>query len=149
MASEIRVLIADDHPQFLRALRAMLENAGDLHIVADCASGLEAIRKAAETQPDVMLLDIQMPGMDGISVCSAIPCAGIPVVLLTMYRDAELLVRAREAGARGYVLKENAAEEVVAAVRAVAAGGIYTGRMCPEFGDIPRGPAKDEKESLR
>src|SRR3954462_9240356 len=95
---EIRILIADDHPQFLRTLRQILGGEPELHIVAECPDGLQALAKFTELKPDVALLDIDMPGLDGIEV--AIRVRTHRVILLTMHKDPALLVRARQAGVR-------------------------------------------------
>lgn len=134
--AELRVLIADDHAPFLRTLHELLSGEEGLRIVAECSNGVEALERLKAEQPDVAVLDVEMPGMDGIAVCTKIP-PGVHtrVILLTMHKEPELLQRAREAGVRGYVLKENAVVEVYAAVCAVAAGEIYAGRMCLAFGE--------------
>jgi len=128
---EIRVLIADDHPQFLKSLRQILSFEPELRIVAECADGLQALARFNELRPDIAVLDVDMPGLDGIEVALRLQAARI--VLLTMHKDPALLVRAREAGVRGYVLKENAAFDVVPAIRAVANGRLFAGRSCSEF----------------
>jgi DNA-binding NarL/FixJ family response regulator len=129
---EIRILIADDHPQFLKALRQILSAEPELRIVAECSDGLQAFAKFTEVHPDIAVLDIEMPGMDGIEVATRLEAAA-RIILLTMHKDEDLVVRAREAGARGYVLKENAALEVIPAIRAVASGSLFAGRSCSEF----------------
>lgn len=128
---DIHVLIADDHPQFLKALRQILGGEPGLRIVAECTDGLQALQKFTDVRPDIAVLDIEMPGLDGIAVAARLERARI--ILLTMHKDVDLLVRAREAGVRGYVLKENAAFEVIPAIRIVMSGSVYAGRSCSEF----------------
>ena len=132
---QIRVLIADDHPPFLRTLRQILGAQSDLRIVAECVNGAEALAQSCAQVPEVAVLDIEMPQMDGIAVARALERRATRVVLVTMHRDIGLLRRAREAGAFGYVLKENAATEVVPAVRAAAAGTLFAGELCSAFHD--------------
>jgi DNA-binding NarL/FixJ family response regulator len=120
----ITVLLADDHGVLRDGVRRLLEATGDIRVVAVADNGLEALEKATEVRPDVALLDISMPGLSGIEATRAI-MARFPktaVVILSMHSSMELVQEALRAGARGYLLKESAGEEVVKAVRAVAAG---------------------------
>jgi two-component system response regulator DesR len=130
---EIRVLIADDHVPFLRTLRQIISGEPGIRIVAECTNGDQALREICETAPDVAVLDIEMPGLDGIGVAERTPPIPTRVILVTMHKDFVLLRRAREAGARGYVLKENAAFEVVPAIRLVAEGDLFAGQKCSAF----------------
>lgn len=139
-AADIRILIADDHLPFLKTLRQILEDEPGMQIVAECVNGTEALRKAAEVHPDIAVVDVDMPGVDGIEVAatlSALPrmtnLSGPRVILLTMHRADSLVRRARQVGVRGYVLKENAALEVVPAIRSVFAGSLFAGKSCSEF----------------
>jgi DNA-binding NarL/FixJ family response regulator len=119
----VRILLADDHPIVRRGLRSLLDQAG-LPVTAEAEDGLNAIRLCEEIHPDVMILDIAMPKLTGIDVTSrATKLTNAPaVIILTMYSDESYIIRALEAGARGYLLKSAADEDLVPATRAVAHG---------------------------
>ena len=119
----IRVLIADDHTLFRNGLRALLASIPDIEVVGEAASGKEALRLAAEHQPDVILMDIQMPDLNGIEATRQIlrTSPHIGIVVLTMFQDDDSVFAVMRAGARGYVLK-GADQGVLRAVRAVASG---------------------------
>ena len=121
------VVIADDHVLFRQGLRSVLERAGDLAICGEAAEGDAALALIAEEKPTVAILDIRMPGLDGLEVArravAASPATGL--VILSMHDDEELLDEALTIGIRGYVLKDDAVAEVVSCVRTVAAGGTF------------------------
>ncbi len=121
----IKVVIADDHSLFRQGLRMILEAERDIKVVAEASTGLAVQKAVAETQPDVVLMDITMPVTDGVSATREIlrvkPDTGI--IILTMHHEDGHLFQALRAGARGYLLKTSKATYVVAAVRAVYAGG--------------------------
>lgn len=123
MPEPIRILIADDHPVFRFGLRALLEAEDDLQVVAEASSGEEAVARAVELQPQVILMDINMPGINGIEatrqIIEARPRAA--VLMLTMLDDRSVFAAMR-AGARGYLLKGAEGEETLRAIRAVANG---------------------------
>jgi DNA-binding NarL/FixJ family response regulator len=120
----IRVLIADDHTLFRDGLRALLASITDIVVVGEAASGKEALRLALEHQPDVILMDIQMPDLNGIEatrqILRAIPHVGI--IVLTMFQDDDTVFAVMRVGARGYVLKGADQAVLLRAVRAVANG---------------------------
>lgn len=120
----IRVVIADDHRVVRDGLRSLLGREPDVEVVGEAEDGTQALRVAAATSPDVLLLDLYMPALDGHGVLAALRDAahGPAVVVLTSAMDDEHLVRAMDAGATSYLRKTAAAEEVVATVRAAAAG---------------------------
>ena len=120
----IRILIADDHTLFRDGLRALLNSVPDTEVVGEAASGDEAIALAAELQPDVILMDIQMPGVNGIEATRRIlqDSPHIGVIVVTMFEDDASVFAAMRAGARGYVLKGADQEEMLRAIRAVARG---------------------------
>ena len=123
----IKVLIADDHAIIRDGLRALLEAAPGILVVGDASDGLTAISRARELQPDVVIMDISMPELNGIDAASQI-LAELPktlVIILSMSGTAEHVFRALQAGARGYLLKESAGREVVDAVLTVYSGKIY------------------------
>ncbi|BCY11562.1 response regulator transcription factor [Actinoplanes sp. L3-i22] len=120
----VRVLLADDHALVRTALRMVLTDADDIEVAGEAGSGAEAVRLAGELRPDVVVMDIRMPGMDGIEATrriSAIPDAPW-VVVLTTFDDDEYVYGALRAGASGFLVKDMALEEIVAAIRVVAAG---------------------------
>jgi DNA-binding NarL/FixJ family response regulator len=119
-----RVLIVDDHPSFRSGLRALIETAPDLEVVGEAASGESAVREAATSQPDVILMDIDMPGLDGIEATRRIVDAQphVAIVVLTMLEDDDSVFAAVRAGARGYLLKGAQRAEILRAVRAAASG---------------------------
>jgi DNA-binding NarL/FixJ family response regulator len=124
-----RVLVADDHAVFRYGMRAMLANAQGLEVVAEAATGEEAVEKAAEVRPDIVLMDIQMPGMHGIEATRRIVQENpkLRVVVVTMFGDDDSVFLAMRAGASGYVLKGADAEEVMKVLRAVADGEAHFG----------------------
>jgi DNA-binding NarL/FixJ family response regulator len=121
---EARVLVVEDHPLFRKGVVALLGAVEDLTVVGTAASGEEAVERVAELAPDVVLMDLQLPGMSGIEATRAIVAAQpeIAVLVLTLFEDEESVFLALRAGARGYVLKDADEEELIAAVRAVHRG---------------------------
>jgi len=119
-----RVLIADDHASFRSGLGALLETAGDMTVVGEAGTGNEAVAKTIALQPDVVLMDLNMPGMDGLEATRRIVDAAphVAVLVVTMYDDDDSVFDAVRAGARGYVLKGAQRAELLRAVRAVVAG---------------------------
>ncbi len=139
----ISVLIADDHGVLRAGLRALLSAEPDLEVVGQAADGKEAVVLAEQLHPDVLLADINMPGATGIEVARALQKAAptTRVLILTMYEDTHLLDQALQAGARGYIAKRVAEAELIAGVRAVAAGQVYIQadlRAQPAGGVTPR-----------
>ncbi len=130
----IRVLLADDHSVVRDGLRRLVEGAGDMTVVAEAADGREAIRKAREISPDVAVVDISMPGLDGLEVVRQIRSANpdLPVLILTMHEEEQYVVRAIGAGAKGYITKRSAAEQLLQAIRKVHSGGRYLGDSASE-----------------
>ena len=120
----IHVLIADDHPLYREGMRKMLSVAPDIEIVGEAASGEEAIDQALSLQPDVILMDLKMPGLNGIEATRRILYASprIGVLVITMFETDETVFAAMRAGARGYLLKDADQEEVLRAVKAVSRG---------------------------
>lgn len=120
----IKVLIADDHVFYREGVRAFLENAPDITVVGEAGNGDEAVAKASELQPDVVLMDLKMPGMNGIESTRRIyeTHPKIGVLVLTMFDDDDSVFAAMRAGARGYLLKDADKDEVVRAIIAVERG---------------------------
>ena len=150
MERTIRVLIADDHAVFRWGLRTLLGSEPDLEVVAEAATGNEVGERAAELRPDVILMDIQMPGLNGIEatrhILEANPDVG--VVVLTMFEDDESVFSAMRAGARGYVLKGAHPSEILKVLRAVGDGEAHFGpeiaRRLMNFFSAPK-PASPEE----
>jgi DNA-binding NarL/FixJ family response regulator len=124
MDDTVRVLIADDHPLFREGMRGRLDRVSDITVVGEAASGDEAVELARKLEPDVILMDIKMPGLNGIEatreILRAYPRVG--VLVLTMFEDDDSVFAAMRAGAKGYLLKDSGGEGVVHAIRAVASG---------------------------
>jgi DNA-binding NarL/FixJ family response regulator len=130
----IRVLLADDHSVVRDGLRRLVEGAGDMAVVAEAADGREAIRKAREVCPDVAVIDISMPGQDGLEVVRQLLVLqpDLPVLVLTMYEEEQYVVRAFAAGAKGYITKRSAAEQLLEAIRKVHSGKRYLSESASE-----------------
>jgi two-component system response regulator DevR len=124
MSNSVRILIADDHSVVRMGLKALVERQGHFRVVAEAGTGEEAVAKAKETQPDIAVLDIRMPGMSGIEACRQIveAVAGCQVIMLTSYAEDELLFAAIRAGAVGYVLKRIGDNDLVQAIERVSRG---------------------------
>jgi DNA-binding NarL/FixJ family response regulator len=135
-AGFLKVLVADDHPVVRRALVDLINSEPDMRVICESGNGRDAVTKAAAEQPDVCLLDLRMPGMDGIQAIKSIQ-EGAPnarLVIFSSYNTQEDVYRAIEAGAQGYVLKEAPVQDIIASVRAVAGWR----NLDPERGDGPR-----------
>lgn len=120
----MRVLVVEDHPLFRRGVVALLESVDGVTVAGSAASGEDAVRLAGELAPDVVLMDLQLPGMSGIEATRAIVAAQpeVRVLVLSLFEDADSVFLALRAGARGYVLKDADEEELTAALFAVARG---------------------------
>ena len=125
--SKTRIVLADDHPIVLDGLRNLVRAESDFDLVGEAASGLVALKLIREQRPDVAVLDISMPEVNGIVLTRRLTAElpGLRVLMLTLHEDRAYLNQAFEAGVRGYVLKRSAVENLVDAIRAVAVGGIY------------------------
>jgi two-component system response regulator NreC len=123
----IRVMLADDHHLVRQGLRALLEKADDLKIVGEAADGQIAVELVERLTPDVLLMDIAMPRLNGIQALARITALGLPtrVVMLSMHSEAPLIQQALRAGARGYLLKRSMGEELLLAIRAAYDGELY------------------------
>jgi DNA-binding NarL/FixJ family response regulator len=142
--STIRILIADDHAVVREGLRAMLGSEIDMEVVGEAATGKEVVERAGELRPDVILMDIQMPDVNGIEATRRIleSNPNVGVVILTMFEDDDSVFSAMRAGARGYVLKGAPPSEILKVVRAVADGEAYFGpeiaRRLMDFFSAPK-----------
>ena len=146
----IRVLLADDHALVRDGLRALLALSGDIEVVEAVSNGREAVSRALQLRPDVALFDISMPDLNGIEALRLLhdQCPSVRVIMLSMHSSSEHVYRALDAGAAGYLLKESAGAEVVAAVRAVHAGRQYLGRALELRAGAPGGRAASPLDSL-
>jgi two-component system, NarL family, response regulator NreC len=126
----IRILLADDHTVVRDGLRALLERQPDMAVVAEATDGRESVRLAEEQEPDVVVMDIAMPNMNGIEATRRILAAnpGTGVVILSMHQDESYVLRSLKAGAKGYLLKDSLRGDVLEAIRAVAQGRSYLTR---------------------
>ncbi|GAA2099678.1 response regulator transcription factor [Brevibacterium salitolerans] len=147
----IRVLIADDQPTVRRSLRMFLATAGDIEVVAEAADGEEAVRLARASRPDVVLMDVRMPGGDGLTATAELAGPGVdsplPVVVITTFDLDEYVFGALENGAVGFLLKDTDPQQLVTAVHAAARGDALvspavTGRVIREF--VRRRPTAPE-----
>jgi NarL family two-component system response regulator YdfI len=124
MTSAIRVLIADDHLIVREGLRMILGEAADFEVVGEAEDGLQAIELAGQTQPDVILMDLRMPGLDGLTAIAKIKAQlpEIAIVILTTYNEDELMVRGLQGGAQGFLLKDTDRETLFNTIRAAFRG---------------------------
>jgi DNA-binding NarL/FixJ family response regulator len=132
----IRILIADDHAIVREGLKQVLAAAGDLAIVAEAQNGAEVIQRVRELEFDLLLLDMSMPGKSGIELIKQVRSEKpkLRILVLSMHEEEQYAVRALKAGAAGYLTKESASEQLVAAIRKVAAGGAYiTSKVAQQF----------------
>jgi DNA-binding NarL/FixJ family response regulator len=125
--SEIRILLAEDHAVMRTGLRLVLERQPDFRVVAEAANGREAVALAHQHVPDVIVMDIGMPNLNGIEAARQITTSlpQISIVILSMHSDEAYVLRALKAGARGYLLKESAEPDLIAAIRAVDGGKAF------------------------
>ena len=135
MQDEIRLVIADDHPLMRDALRRTIEAEPGLQVVAEAGDGKSALKGILEHRPDIAVLDIDMPGLDGFAVARALREQGetIPIVVLTVHDDPAFFETALELGVKGYILKDSRASDIVAGVQAVAAGQVYASPALTTF----------------
>jgi DNA-binding NarL/FixJ family response regulator len=148
--STIRILIADDHAVVREGLRAMLGSELDMEVVGEAATGKEVVERATELRPDVILMDIQMPDVNGIEATRRIleSNANVGVVVLTMFEDDDSVFSAMRSGARSYVLKGAPPSEILKVLRAVAEGEAHFGpeiaRRLMNFFSAPQPPSPEE-----
>jgi DNA-binding NarL/FixJ family response regulator len=122
--SKLRIIIADDHPVFLAGLKTVVDGEPDIEIVGQASDGDQALQMLEEHRPDIAVLDIGMPKVDGVGLLTEIRNRQIPVsvIFMTMYRERKLFDRGMELGLRGYVLKDSASSDLIEAIRTVSAG---------------------------
>ena len=131
----IHVLIAEDHLMVRAGIRVLLEKAGDIHVVGEASNGQEALELAEKHVPDVLVMDIMMPRLNGIQAAENIRKLKLPtrILLLSMYSDEGLVYQALQSGVKGYVLKSSVSDELLWAVRTVAEGKTYLSSQVSEI----------------
>ncbi len=136
-----RIVLADDHELVRSGLRALLEKQGDLEVVGEVADGREAVRSARELEPELVVMDVEMPGLNGIEATRQIAAEvdGVRVLCLSMHSSRRFVEAAFEAGAAGYLLKDSATDELVRAIRTVLSGRTY---VSPAVSDAAIGPLR-------
>lgn len=123
----LRIFLADDHPVVLAGIKALVTADTDFQVVGEASDGNTALRMATELSPDIVILDISMPGLNGVKVAELLreACPKCKVLALTVHEDSGYLRQLLELGIAGYLLKRSAAEDLVRAIRAIAKGGLY------------------------
>jgi two-component system, NarL family, response regulator NreC len=152
LMSKIRVLLADDHVLFRHGIRGLLSTQIDIEVVSEVSNASDAVSQCSESRPDVVLMDISMPGLSSFEAARQIKKArpGIRILFLSMFNDEDYLQQAMQAGASGYVLKDTAAPDLIAAVREVARGGTHLSpRMLAHVVETFRGGVKTNVSRFR
>jgi DNA-binding NarL/FixJ family response regulator len=162
--SKVRVLIAEDHQTVREGLKLLLNAQDDIEVVGEAGDGRSAIEQAKKLQPDIVLMDVSMPQLNGLKATKELSasCPGIKVLTLTRHKDDGYLQQLLRAGAAGYVLKQSPSAELIHAVRSIAAGGQYldpavAGKVMSSYatqasskGIVPKAePSEREREVLR
>jgi DNA-binding NarL/FixJ family response regulator len=124
----IRILLADDHPIVRQGLKTLLEGQSGWEVVGEASDGLEVLDKADRLQPDVVVLDVTMPGMNGLEACRLLRqrTPEVEILFVTQHDSPQMMREALDAGARGYVVKSNAARDLLEAVKAVSQHRVFT-----------------------
>ena len=135
----VRVLIVDDNPLVRRSYRALLQREGNIEIAGEARDGNEAIECALQLQPDIVLMDIRMPSMDGLAATAKMQSLSLTsrVIIVSLYSEETWVRAAFARGARGFILKQNAFEEMTSAIRIVAEGGLF---LSPQIAQISTPP---------
>jgi two-component system, NarL family, response regulator NreC len=130
---QIKVFLVDDHVMVREGLAAVVGRDNGFAIVGQCGEGLQAVRQVIDLKPDVVVLDISLPGLNGLDICRELTkkARGTAVLILTMHDDEQFVARALQNGAAGYLLKEAASEQLTEAIRTVARGEVYLGPGIP------------------
>lgn len=154
----IRIVLVDDHAVLRAGLKVLIDGERDMHVVGEAGDGREGLRVTSELNPDVVVTDISMPGLNGIEGVRLIKQAQpeIKIIVLSMHSNQEYVTEVLQAGADGYVIKQSDASEVIAAIRAVLAGGAYLsptiskhlidGYLSQSPSDIPSAPKLTTRE---
>lgn len=124
----IRILLVDDHPIVRQGLKTLLEGHSGWEVIGEASDGAEAVEKAKDLSPNIMVLNVTMPRMNGLEACrlSRQQCPGLEILFVTQHDSPQMMREALEAGARGYVVKSNAARDLLAAVDAVSQHRVFT-----------------------
>lgn len=124
----IRILLVDDHPIVRQGLKTLLEGHSGWEVIGEASDGAEAVEKAKDLNPDVMVLDVTMPKMNGLEACRVLrrQSPALEILFVTQHDSPQMMREALEAGARGYVVKSNAARDLLAAVEAVSQHRVFT-----------------------
>ncbi len=149
MTADIKILIADDHPIVRQGLRTIIESAPDLTVIAEAGDGKEALQMLLQLKPQVAVLDIDMPLMDGFSVARVLreKEPEIEIIFLTVHREGSFLDKAMKVGAKGYVLKDSALADIVTGIRAVTSGHSYVSPAMTSYLMNRRDSAKQAGDS--
>jgi DNA-binding NarL/FixJ family response regulator len=141
-------MLADDHPVVLAGMKALLDNIEDITVVGEATTGTAALKAFSETQPDIAVLDISLPEINGLKLAeiAAAEYPTVKILALTVHEDRAYVQPMMRAGARGYLLKRSAAEELVRAIRAIATGGLY---LDPTIAEIMVPTASTNEPSSR
>ncbi len=152
---KIRIMIADDHTMFRSGLRALLEKASDIEVVAEAENGFDALKCVADNQLDVMILDLSMPGLCGSRVAEEVirEHPRVAIVILTMHEDSYHLQELFKIGVRGFVLKKSSGTNLLQAIRAAYRGESYVdpllaGQMVSKYAGLPAGGKNDRVDAL-
>ncbi len=154
MTAPIRVALVDDHPVVLAGIAALLRAAPDITLVGEATSGEAGLRLIAEGVPDVAVIDVSLPDLNGLDLARRLAerCPAVRLLALTVHEDRAYVQPLLQAGAKGYLLKRSAAEDLLRAIRAVAAGGVYLDPAVADKalpGPVGQTPAEDEPLSQR
>ncbi|HUA67932.1 MAG TPA: response regulator transcription factor [Candidatus Saccharimonadales bacterium] len=136
MEPEIKLLIVDDHPVFRRGLREIIEESPRFRIIGDAADGETALRQVTDMKPDILIIDIDMPRLNGLETMRALQKtkSSVAVMILTMYKEEDMFNAAMDLGVKAYVLKENAADDILAALEKVSQGKTFVSPSISEIG---------------
>lgn len=150
MIKKIRVLLVDDHMLVLDGLQARLELEGNIDIIATASNGLEALERAKETLPDLVLMDVSMPVLNGLEATKRFKAEqpDVKILMLSMHNDKEYILSLIQSGANGYVLKDVSSEELVQAINTVCQGGTYFSSGASDSLFSPTPPSPKESEDL-
>lgn len=144
----IRVMLAEDQKMLLGALTALLELEDDIKVLGKAANGEEALRMARQLQPDICVMDIEMPGLSGLDVAEQLKGSGIKVIILTTFARPGYFERAMKAGVQGYLLKDSPSEELAEAIRSVAAGKKVFANELVEFAYHDENPLTEREHEV-
>jgi len=145
MAANTRILLVDDHPIVREGLRTVLQRRAGWEVVGEAANGVEALEQVERLQPDVMVLDITMPRLNGLEVCRLArqKTPTTEILFVTQHDSPQMMKEALNAGAKGYVVKSNAARDLVHAIEAVSQHRTFTAMTRPESGSTSDSPARN------